>query len=55
MQTVSLLIANPWRAPVMIGIILVVIIVEIRAMSRREFEVMTAPIRRFLSWIHPVQ
>jgi len=46
---------DPWRLPVKLALIVSVVVAEYLAMSRREFEVISGPIRKILLWIGPSQ
>jgi O-antigen/teichoic acid export membrane protein len=52
---VSYLIVDPWTNPVMAVVIVAVGLAELPAMSRREIEVLTAPIRKLILWFSPSQ
>ena len=55
LTTTSWLIADPWRIPIMVAIISVATFAELTAMTRREIEVLSAPIRRLVHCIRPSQ
>jgi len=43
--------ADPWRVPVLAGVISLVAAAEVLVMSKREVEVLGEPLRRFLVWV----
>ena len=51
----SYLIVGPWRSPVMAVVIVAATLAELPAVSRREIEVLTAPIRKLIRWLSPSQ
>jgi len=51
----SVLLADPWRDPLMVEFVIAVTVVECLALSRRELEVLSGPLRKLILWIGPSQ